>query len=94
MKNILILFFLVLAVVFQSGTHASEMQSFSKVEQVQESSYVDGPTEGQGLEILEFQTLKYSQSCCKVCTRGKACGDSCISAMKRCRKGVGCACDG
>lgn len=33
-------------------------------------------------------------SCCKVCKKGKACGDSCISRDKECHKGKGCACDG
>lgn len=32
--------------------------------------------------------------CCKVCRKGKACGDSCISENKTCHKGSGCACDG
>lgn len=32
--------------------------------------------------------------CCKVCSKGKACGDSCISRSKVCHKGPGCACDG
>jgi hypothetical protein len=36
----------------------------------------------------------YSAACCKVCRKGKACGDSCISRSYTCRKGVGCACDG
>lgn len=31
--------------------------------------------------------------CCKVCSKGKACGDSCIARHKVCRKGPGCACD-
>ena len=31
--------------------------------------------------------------CCKVCRKGKACGDSCISREKTCEKGKGCACD-
>ncbi len=35
-----------------------------------------------------------SQGCCKVCRKGKACGDSCISRSKSCRAGQGCACDG
>ena len=35
-----------------------------------------------------------SPSCCKVCTTGKACGDSCISQSYTCHKGPGCACDG
>ncbi|MBN9886580.1 hypothetical protein [Salipiger abyssi] len=33
-------------------------------------------------------------ACCKICRKGKACGDSCISRDKNCRKGAGCACDG
>jgi uncharacterized protein YraI len=35
-----------------------------------------------------------SRSCCKMCgPSSKACGDSCISLNKVCRKGPGCACD-
>lgn len=32
--------------------------------------------------------------CCKVCTTGKACGDSCIARNKTCHQPPGCACDG
>ena len=32
--------------------------------------------------------------CCKICRKGKACGNSCINRDKTCRKGPGCACDG
>jgi len=31
-------------------------------------------------------------SCCKMCRTGLACGDSCISRSKTCRKQSGCAC--
>lgn len=31
--------------------------------------------------------------CCKHCSTGKACGDSCISRSYTCHKGPGCACD-
>lgn len=34
-----------------------------------------------------------ARSCCKICTTGKACGDTCISRSNTCRKGPGCACD-
>ena len=34
-----------------------------------------------------------AQYCCKTCTTGKACGDTCISRDKECRVGPGCACD-
>jgi len=33
-------------------------------------------------------------SCCKVCSVGKACGNTCISRDKTCHVGPGCACDG
>ena len=33
-------------------------------------------------------------ACCKICRKGKACGNSCIARWKTCRKGPGCACDG
>jgi len=33
-------------------------------------------------------------TCCKVCSKGKACGDSCISKDKTCHQQLGCACDG
>ncbi len=33
-------------------------------------------------------------SCCKVCTTGKACGDSCIPTTGTCSQPPGCACNG
>lgn len=32
------------------------------------------------------------RACCKRCTKGKPCGDSCIAVSRTCRKGPGCAC--
>jgi hypothetical protein len=43
------------------------------------------------------QTPLYSpspRSCCKICRKGKACGNSCISISYTCHKGPGCACNG
>lgn len=31
--------------------------------------------------------------CCKYCSKGKACGDSCISRSLTCHHPSGCACD-
>jgi len=31
--------------------------------------------------------------CCKVCSTGKACGDTCIAATATCHVGPGCACN-
>lgn len=35
-----------------------------------------------------------SQACCRLCQKGKACGDSCIARSKTCQQPAGCACDG
>lgn len=32
--------------------------------------------------------------CCKVCRKGKACGDTCIARNLTCHRGKGCACNG
>lgn len=34
-----------------------------------------------------------TRTCCKYCSTGKACGNSCIARWKTCHKGRGCACD-
>lgn len=33
-----------------------------------------------------------SVACCKICSKGKACGNSCISRDKSCHIQGGCAC--
>lgn len=40
------------------------------------------------------KSTAYSQSCCKICTTGKACGNSCISRSYTCHQPIGCACNG
>ncbi len=35
-----------------------------------------------------------TSGCCKTCTTGKACGDTCIDARETCNVGPGCACNG
>lgn len=37
---------------------------------------------------------KTRKVCCKICTTGKACGNSCISRKYQCHKAPGCACNG
>lgn len=34
-----------------------------------------------------------SSSCCKICSVGKACGNTCISKSYKCHVGPGCACN-
>lgn len=33
-------------------------------------------------------------TCCRVCTTGKACGNSCIAQTSTCSQPAGCACNG
>lgn len=40
------------------------------------------------------RTSSPSSACCVTCKKGKACGNSCISATKTCHKPPGCACNG
>jgi hypothetical protein len=42
-------------------------------------------------ESQQFNRNKPSQ-CCKVCTKGKPCGDTCIDKDDTCHVGPGCAC--
>lgn len=55
---------------------------------------LDGnPESGQSLEIV-LPSDGEPVACCKVCTRGKACGDTCISLDDTCHILGGCACNG
>jgi len=38
-------------------------------------------------------TSEVQKTCCKMCRKGKACGNSCISRTYTCRKPLGCACN-
>lgn len=44
-------------------------------------------------KVADPAPTKMENSCCKICSKGKACGDSCISRSYVCHKGPGCACD-
>jgi hypothetical protein len=49
------------------------------------------------IQTPKMQTLEIKQEvkCCRVCIKGKACGNSCISSKSyTCRKPPGCACNG
>jgi len=36
--------------------------------------------------------LTCAEACCKYCSKGIACGDTCIAANRSCHNGPGCAC--
>lgn len=44
--------------------------------------------------LVTSPSLVTTVKCCKTCTKGKACGDTCIAKDKTCHKGKGCACNG
>ena len=39
-------------------------------------------------------TQEAPRECCKICRKGKACGDSCIARDRECHQPPGCACNG
>ena len=61
------------------GLLAGDLAAVQKQPQASPAPLVT-PTDGEGY-------------CCKICTKGKACGDSCIARWKTCHVGPGCACD-
>ena len=40
----------------------------------------------------EWVEQAQGQACCKKCTKGQPCGNSCISATSKCKQPPGCAC--
>jgi hypothetical protein len=38
------------------------------------------------------ELAQQGQTCCKKCTKGQPCGNSCISASAKCKQPPGCAC--
>jgi hypothetical protein len=51
------------------------------------------PNPAAGGAPLDDASCIQRSECCKVCDKGKACGNSCISRKYTCHKGRGCACD-
>lgn len=51
------------------------------------SSFIERIQQASGGVLL-------SSACCRVCTTGKACGNSCINRNYTCRQPPGCACNG
>jgi hypothetical protein len=91
MKNIFL--FAIAATLFASSTvtsiPAAAAEQGSNFQQILEASR----SERSNVSSYQRSALT-SEQCCKICTQGKACGDTCISRDKICRVGPGCACDG
>jgi hypothetical protein len=50
--------------------------------------------QAQIMKLLGSEAPIIDAACCKVCRKGQACGDSCISRSYTCHVGPGCACQG
>jgi hypothetical protein len=52
------------------------------------------PLDSKALELTpRIETCIPADQCCKICSKGKACGNTCISRSYDCHKGRGCACN-
>jgi hypothetical protein len=57
------------------------------------SPWADRPRSAvERLSIELVKSKKGSDICCKHCTKGQPCGNSCISIKDKCHKPPGCAC--
>lgn len=87
----LLLFTLMGEVAAKAPHTVSSGQALSQLEQV--SPAVERAPSSMEEEAVD-ENLHISAGCCKICTKGKACGNSCISRAYQCHKPKGCACDG
>ena len=84
----LIILFCLISIPTISDGHNENIQK-QKVENLYQFLNTETNQPSQLLENKES-----SRACCKICKKGKACGDSCISKKYICRKPPGCACNG
>ncbi|WP_110665138.1 hypothetical protein [Salinicola halophilus] len=99
MKKLLIamLTSMVMAVTAVAAEPAAETQASQAVQTFTQEVAFEGECpavapEFSSLTADDGQML--AQGCCKVCRKGKACGNSCISRNYTCHQPEGCACDG
>ena len=90
----LIRLLILISVLFTSSAFADEDKRFEITEENEVGSFLMKPGKTfreWNPSLTDNQVI--SQACCKQCSTGKACGNSCISRAKSCHKGSGCACD-
>jgi hypothetical protein len=84
---------------------AAKTPALADANEVREAFQCLGDFRGAPARLREFERRLQEQHgvqvtpreegvCCRHCSRGKACGDSCIARDKVCRTEPGCACDG
>ena len=77
-----------------SESFQPEAAPTSQVERFHHETPARSPAFLESLGLGQTTASPTQQACCKICSRGKACGDTCISRDKTCHVGPGCACDG
>jgi len=94
MKYFIILLVFSLSLSFaEANDGTSNTKTISDIESsINAERQVDCDTLGSAFNDKSDQAE--AKKCCKICKKGKACGDSCIAKSKTCTKGPGCACDG
>ena len=100
-KNVLILF---VGLIFSVSISAADLQEEEEIKPPQVAAEMESLACGDAEAVTTFELDKLepikltgdelASRCCKVCKKGKACGNSCIARNKTCHKGRGCACDG
>lgn len=90
---------LMMSFMVSAGEQSLGSQPSYEATPVNTSAALDA-TNGDGMEEL-CQTeevgsddLLLAQSCCRICRKGKACGNSCINRSYTCHQPPGCACNG
>ena len=101
LKNVLIL---CVSLVFSVSISAAELLTEQEIKPPQVAAEMESlvcenanmvtTSEFDNFEPVELIGDELASRCCKVCKKGKACGNSCIARSKTCHKGRGCACDG
>lgn len=87
-------------VPYQSSYKNNEANNYIKPSDAYENTPVNDINE-EKQELINISNIveekiesePIEKACCKYCSKGKACGDSCISRSYTCHKGPGCACD-
>jgi len=90
--------FTAMALLLLTGTFAdsdpSQELALSRSRIVFEGQAREAGAVAKRLGFIQASSSNRSAACCKICSTGKACGDTCISRNDVCRVGPGCACNG
>jgi hypothetical protein len=58
------------------------------------SAFTDGRVDAGDILVIDTTSFTTTPTtCCRVCTVGNACGDSCINVNETCHQPTGCACN-